>query len=273
MDTSIDITSGVTDDDTGDDTNTEHQRELLQRKENRQQINTCLSDFCRIENIVAKYIYNKYIDLDEEYNEDDDNVGEIVENTDTGEIVENTDTEEIVENTGTEEIVENTDTEEIVENTDTEEIVENTDTVASISAMSSHEIRSNIYSRKAKNEIKYKIYLDTIFQKSKKGIITQGELLTTELNNLAIAEIKLDDMKATALVKHQNITCNTRFMRSSVKSFPDMMRCGFIIKQKNKLHRCGYKVISNDCEYCSMHALMPNIYWDRYCNLVEKYQS
>ena len=74
MDTSIDITSGVTDDDTGDDTNMEHQRELLQRKENRQQINTCLSDFCRIENIVAKYIYNKYIDLDEEYNEDDDNV-------------------------------------------------------------------------------------------------------------------------------------------------------------------------------------------------------
>ena len=271
MDTSIDITSGVT----GDDTNTEHQRELLQRKENRQQINTCLSDFCRIENIVAKYIYNKYIDLDDEDDEDDDNAEEIDENTDTGEIDENTDTGEIVGNNDIDDIDDEGDDndEEIVENTDTEEIVENTGTVASISAMSSHELRSNIYSRKAKNEIKYKIYLDTIFQKSKKGIIMQGELLTTELNNLAIAEIKLDDMKATAIVKHQNITFNKRFMRSSVKSFPDMMRCGFIIKQKNKLHRCGYKVISNDCEYCSMHALMPNIYWDRYCNLVEKYQS
>jgi len=200
------------------------------------QIEECISDFCKIEKIVAKYIYTKYINVNANANA-------------------------------------NANANTINTNSISIETANTKSTQTSIPIPILISAKHNIYSLKVKNDANYKRYLDTIFQKARVGIITQQASLTNELNNITVADNVLDDMiddiKQNKPYAKQIITCRSRFMRNSVKSFPDIMRCNFIIKNKNKLHRCGYKIISVNCEYCSLHELMPNMYWDRYCSLLE----
>jgi hypothetical protein len=201
------------------DTQTKRNQKLnVPNNNNEHEIKICIRDVCKIENIVAKYIYKKYINIS-------NNLADSAENINDDDDDEN-------------------------------------------DAISKQLSAKYIYSLKIKNDANYKKYLNTIFQKGRAGIITQDESLTNELHNIAIADSKLENDMINIKNKKQ-IICVSRFARSTVKSFPDIMRCNFIIKNKNKLRRCGCKLISTNCEYCYLHALMPNIYWDRYCNLLE----
>ena len=186
---------------------------------NEHEIKICIRDVCKIENIVAKYIYKKYINISNNLVNSEGNINDAIP--------------------------------------------------PQLPSQQHKQLPvKNIYSLKIKNDANYKKYLNTIFQKERLGIITQNESLTNELHNIEVADNKLETDMINKKNKKQ-ITCVSRFSRSTVKSFPDIMRCNFIIKNKNKLHRCGCKLTSTNCEYCSLHALMPNIYWDRYCNLLE----
>lgn len=121
------------------------------------------------------------------------------------------------------------------------------------------------YSSKIINKDDFKEYLDTIFVKQRPRIITQDDIIEKEINDINYADAKYDDLQENT---KKQVTSETRFPRSETQSFPDTMRCNFIIKRKNKYKRCGCKVFSNDIEYCKKHATQPNIYYDKYDELL-----
>jgi hypothetical protein len=208
------------------------------------QIKTFINSFNSIENYVAKYIYKKYIESSNE---------EEVESSD----------EENIESSNEEE-VESSDEENIESINEEEEDEETpkTDTCP-------------IYSKKPIDSTKYNQYLAKIFAKQRVSRITQEQLLTNEINCILKADEKLDEMCVELREKKKKceITANTKFSRTDIGSFPDILRCNYIIKHKNKLHRCGLKILSDECELCYKHARLPNIYWDRYCELLEKMEN
>ncbi len=122
------------------------------------------------------------------------------------------------------------------------------------------------YSSKVCNKDEFKVYLDTIFVKQRPRIITQTEILEQEIDNINLADARYDDIQENS---KKQLTSEMRFPRSETKSYPDTMRCHFIIKKKNKYKRCGNKVFSNDIEYCKKHIHQPNIYYDIYDELLE----
>jgi hypothetical protein len=123
------------------------------------------------------------------------------------------------------------------------------------------------YSSKVLNKDDFKEYLDTIFVKQRPRLITQDDIIEKEINDINLADAKYDDLQETTKTQ---LTSETRFPRSETKSYPDTMRCNFIIKRKNKYKRCGNKVFSNDIEYCRKHATQSNIYYDKYDELLDK---
>lgn len=126
--------------------------------------------------------------------------------------------------------------------------------------------KSYKYSSKVVNKEDFKVYLDTIFVKQRPRMITQDDILEKEINDINLADAKFDDLQENT---KKQVTSETRFPRSETQSFPNTMRCNFIIKRKNKYKRCGFKVFSNDIEYCKKHATQPNIYYDKYDELLD----
>ena len=223
------------------------------RKESKRQIKLCIGNFKKLETVVAKYIFKKYIEKDDaRYNDKDFDVSNDTDDIDDLDDLGDMDNES--ENYSDND----SNNSENYDDNETPEII-----------TKSQKKNTGLYSKRVYNKVQFKQYIDKIFIKSRTGIITQGEILTDELKDIADANEKLDEMKAEALEKHQTVNCSMRFARSTVKSFPDMMRCGFIIKSKNKYHRCGNKVLSDDCEYCHIHEHIPNIYYDKYNTLIE----
>ena len=113
------------------------------------------------------------------------------------------------------------------------------------------------YSKKPNNNEDYKVYVDTIFDKERKHIIKQNDSLTEDLDNISLAD---DEYESDP----------TKFNRRQNNSYPDIKRCSYIRKHKNKLVRCKNSIIDDDEDMCSRHEDKPNIYWDSYNELVDK---
>ena len=99
--------------------------------------------------------------------------------------------------------------------------------------------------------------MDTIFDKERKHIIKQNDSLTEDLDNISLAD---DEYESDP----------TKFNRRQNNSYPDIKRCSYIRKHKNKLVRCKNSIIDDDEDMCSRHEDKPNIYWDSYNELVDK---
>ena len=113
------------------------------------------------------------------------------------------------------------------------------------------------YSKKPNNNEEYKIYTDRIFATQRKHIIKQNDSLIEDLDNIELADDEYEN-DPKSFNRHQN------------KSYPDIKRCSYIRKHKNKLIRCKNSIMSNDEDMCSRHEDTPNMYWDSYNELVEK---
>jgi hypothetical protein len=113
------------------------------------------------------------------------------------------------------------------------------------------------YSKKPNSNEEYKSYTDKIFSTQRKHIITQNDILEEDLDNIALADDEYENDPA-------------QFHRRQTNSYPDIKRCSFIRKHKNKLIRCKNSIINDDEDMCSRHEDKPNIYWDSYNELVDK---
>ena len=114
-----------------------------------------------------------------------------------------------------------------------------------------------IYSKRPINPIDYKLYKDRIFEKERTSIINQDEVLKDDLKK--IKESDSDYTKKILL-----------FKKDKNNSYPDSKRCSYIRKYKNKLIRCKNCIIHDDEDICFQHEDSPNIYWDKYSELLEK---
>ena len=116
------------------------------------------------------------------------------------------------------------------------------------------------YSKKPNNQDDYTKYIHTIFNIERPGIITQKESLETELENMAIADEAYDKDP-----KH--------FKSRQFDSLPYIKRCSYIRKHKNKYKRCNINVMNDDTDICYKHIDSPNMYWDRYCEVLEEIEK
>ena len=109
------------------------------------------------------------------------------------------------------------------------------------------------------NIIRYKEFTDTIFGLERKSIITQDESLNEDLNNIDLADKVFDkDPK--------------KFKRREYDSLPDVKRCTFIRKHKNKHIRCAMSITDdsndNNSDVCYKHESSVNMYWENYISLI-----
>jgi hypothetical protein len=104
---------------------------------------------------------------------------------------------------------------------------------------------------------KYKTYINKIFSLERPRIITQKESLETDLSNMEIADEEYDkDPK--------------EFKTSQFDSLPDIKRCSFIRKHKNKYKRCANGIVNDDSDMCYKHIESKNMYWDKWCKVLEE---
>ena len=104
---------------------------------------------------------------------------------------------------------------------------------------------------------KYKTYINTIFSLERPRIITQKESLETDLSNMEIADEEYDkDPK--------------EFKTSQFDSLPDIKRCSFIRKHKNKYKRCANGIVNDDSDMCYKHIESKNMYWDKWCEVLKE---
>ena len=110
--------------------------------------------------------------------------------------------------------------------------------------------------------ISYKEFTDNIFGLERKAIITQDESLNEDLNNMDLADKVFDKAPEN-------------FKRRDYDSLPDVKRCTFIRKHKNKYIRCAMSITDdgndgNDDgnDVCYKHESSVNMYWDNYSRLV-----
>ena len=105
----------------------------------------------------------------------------------------------------------------------------------------------------------YKLYLDTIFGLERKAIITQDESLNEDLDNMDLADKVFEKDPE-------------KFKRRDYDSLPDIKRCTFIRKHKNKYIRCAMSITDDgnddDSDVCYKHESSINMYWDNYCRLI-----
>jgi len=104
------------------------------------------------------------------------------------------------------------------------------------------------------------IFLKTIFSVERPCIITQKDSLETDLENMAIADEAYDKNPKTFKLRQYN-------------SVPDIKRCSFIRKHKNKYKRCNNSIINDDSDTCYKHIESLNIYWDRYCEVMKEFEN
>ena len=112
------------------------------------------------------------------------------------------------------------------------------------------------YSKKPNNNEEYNLYTDKIFATQRKHIITQNDILEEDLDNIALADDEYENDPE-------------QFSRRKTNSYPDIKRCSYIRKHKNKLIRCKNSIVNDDEDMCSRHEDKPNIYWDSYNELVD----
>jgi hypothetical protein len=105
------------------------------------------------------------------------------------------------------------------------------------------------------DDIDYKEFTDTIFGLERKAIITQDESLNEDLDNMDLADKVFD--KAPE-----------KFKRREYDSLPDVKRCTFIRKHKNKYIRCAMSITDDDNDVCYKHESSINMYWENYCKLI-----
>jgi hypothetical protein len=109
--------------------------------------------------------------------------------------------------------------------------------------------------------IKYKEFTDTIFGLERKAIITQDESLNEDLDNMDLADKVFE--KAPE-----------KFKRRDYDSLPDVKRCTFIRKHKNKYIRCAMSITDDGNDYnsdvCYKHESSVNMYWDNYSSFLKK---
>ena len=113
------------------------------------------------------------------------------------------------------------------------------------------------YSKKPNNQQDYNTYIHSLFNIERPGIITQKESLETDLDNMTIADEAYD--KDPKQFKTRQFNC-----------LPDIKRCSYIRKHKNKYKRCNINVMNDDTDICYKHIDSPNMYWDRYCKVLEE---
>ena len=112
------------------------------------------------------------------------------------------------------------------------------------------------YSKKPKNIEEYNKYRHTIFSQKRKTRINQDEILNKYLANIEIAD---EDYELNS----------TNFKVRNYESLPDILRCTFIRKHKNKYNRCCNKIINNEVEMCYKHEDDKNIYVDKWNELIK----
>jgi hypothetical protein len=109
----------------------------------------------------------------------------------------------------------------------------------------------------------YKEYMDNIFGLERKGIITQDEILNEDLDNMDLADKVFDKDPEN-------------FKRREYESLPDVKRCTFIRKHKNKYIRCAMSIDDNNddnddnTDVCYKHESSINMYWDNYSKLLQE---
>jgi len=106
------------------------------------------------------------------------------------------------------------------------------------------------------NNDNYKQYLNTIFSLERPFIITQKDCLEKDLENMEIADEEYD--------KDPKI-----FKVRQFDSLPDIKRCSYIRKHKNKYKRCANGILDDDSDMCYKHIKSKNMYWDKYCEVLE----
>lgn len=103
----------------------------------------------------------------------------------------------------------------------------------------------------------YSKYIHTIFSLERPHIITQKQSLEIDLQNMEIADEEYDKDPKLFKVRKFN-------------SLPDIKRCSYIRKHKNKYKRCANGILNDDSDICYKHVESKNIYWDRYCKVLEE---
>ena len=59
------------------------------------------------------------------------------------------------------------------------------------------------------------------------------------------------------------------FKARQFNSLPDIKRCSYIRKHKNKYKRCANGILDDDSDMCYKHIKSKNMYWDKYCEVLE----
>ena len=103
----------------------------------------------------------------------------------------------------------------------------------------------------------YDKYIHKIFSQERKTRITQNESIIAELEDIQIADDNYNENPQ-------------QFKAREFNSLPDVIRCTFIRKNKNKYKRCGNKIMNDDNDVCYKHIDSPNIYWDNYNKILDK---
>jgi len=113
---------------------------------------------------------------------------------------------------------------------------------------------------KEKEQEQYKQYINTIFSLVRPCIITQKESLEIDLQNMEIANEEYGKN-------------DSKFKSRQFDSLPDIKRCYFIRKHKNKYKRCAHGILNADSDMCYKHIDSINMYWDRYCEVLEEIEK
>jgi hypothetical protein len=107
----------------------------------------------------------------------------------------------------------------------------------------------------------YKLYLQKIFDLERHSFrILQEDVFKDDFKNITIVD------------KAYEINPDN-FNPKEYDSLPDVLRCTYIRKYKNRYYRCQNKIIDNDHDICKKHENCENIYIDKYNELHEKYQK
>jgi hypothetical protein len=115
-------------------------------------------------------------------------------------------------------------------------------------------------SNKFNNKL-YKLYCQQIFDLERHSFrILQDDVIKEDLKQMTIAD-KAYDINP----KEYNINNND--------ILPDVLRCTYIRKYKNRYYRCKNKVINDDYDVCKKHENTENIYIDKYNQLLEQYEQ
>ena len=103
-------------------------------------------------------------------------------------------------------------------------------------------------------------FLSNIINIDRPSIITQKKSLETDLQNMEIADEEYDKDPV-------------KFKIRQFDSLPDIKRCSFIRKHKNKYKRCANGIINDDSDMCYKHIESKNMYWDGYCKALEEIKN